>query len=315
MTLTRTSTKSAWATLGRDVSGCQDTLDAMHKAKMTGWKVQKSPLQTPEGLPVPNRFAIVRGTGKTARVLGTLGGNYHPVQNEEYAPFVDGLVERLGGVLTYAGGADDGSLCFVTMDLPERLQAVGGVDPVQVGLAVYWSHTGLVPVTVEPYALHVNSRALVPPPPPPPNVPHRLTVKNSRDVLQVLAAAERGVPGMVDNYVQRFTDWSALLCSGPADLGEFGYWAGKHFGPTRADGSATQSRAARRVDAMVELFASSRVPEPLRETGWAAAVALCEWSDHHSETRGDERDVSRARNAILGPNIKRTALSVLPHWD
>ncbi|WP_460403551.1 DUF932 domain-containing protein [Actinophytocola sediminis] len=75
------------------------------------------------------------------QVLGVVGEDYTPVQNEELAEFLTAIVEQSGAVFETAGSLRDGEDVFMTLKLPEGIK-VGGVDDVELYLAGLNSHTG-----------------------------------------------------------------------------------------------------------------------------------------------------------------------------
>lgn len=75
------------------------------------------------------------------QVLGVVGEDYTPVQNEELAEFLTGIVEQSGAVFETAGSLRNGEDVFMTLKLPEGIR-VGGVDDVDLYLAGLNSHTG-----------------------------------------------------------------------------------------------------------------------------------------------------------------------------
>jgi phage/plasmid-like protein (TIGR03299 family) len=75
------------------------------------------------------------------QVLGVVGEDYTPVQNEELAKFLTGIVEQSGAVFETAGSLRNGEDVFMTLKLPKGIR-VGGVDDVELYLAGLNSHTG-----------------------------------------------------------------------------------------------------------------------------------------------------------------------------
>lgn len=68
------------------------------------WCVTKEPIQTKNGIDIPDRFAIMRDDTKS--ILGVLGNNYMPVQNEELLELLFQISQSTG--LTFHSGGSFG---------------------------------------------------------------------------------------------------------------------------------------------------------------------------------------------------------------
>lgn len=85
----------------------------------------------------------------------------------------------------------------------------------------------------------------------------------------------------------------------------------KEFGAPEDAPLATQTRCDNKVLAMAELFADADTQKEVRNTAWAGLNAITEWFDHFSPTRGDDRDGTRAVNAVMDNVFKNRALAMM----
>lgn len=132
-----------------------DVLAAMRKAGLTGWDVQKVPMYADlrgydqsdlVGEPVRGRvddstFKTVGKIGGQLAMLGTVGDQYQPVQNEQHAGFMAEVIKQADAKVVGAQAFKGGRLVYVTMELPETV-LVGGRDPVKMYLNGINSHDG-----------------------------------------------------------------------------------------------------------------------------------------------------------------------------
>ncbi len=81
--------KPAWHGLGT-VLDHAPTSEAAIEAAHLDWHVDMKPLQTTDGIDVPDNFATVRGDNSA--VLGVVSDKYKVVQNRDAFKFLDSLV-------------------------------------------------------------------------------------------------------------------------------------------------------------------------------------------------------------------------------
>lgn len=100
-------------------------------------------LDTAVPLEVPGYYSTIRTVPVSGevQVLGVVGEDYTPVQNEELAEFLTSITDQSGAVFETAGSLRDGQDVFITLKLPEGIK-IGGVDDVDLYLAGLNSHTG-----------------------------------------------------------------------------------------------------------------------------------------------------------------------------
>jgi phage/plasmid-like protein (TIGR03299 family) len=133
--------KPAWHGLGVNVREATDSATARRLSR-TDFAVGKVPLQYVDpvsGLPLaaPGVFGIVRKD--TGAMLGHVGRQYKPIQNDEAFDFLDSVIGDFGAQYEAAGSLFGGQRVFMLVHLPKQAFTVGHRD------------------RVEPYAIFTNS--------------------------------------------------------------------------------------------------------------------------------------------------------------
>src|SRR4051794_17973173 len=78
-----------WHGLGTRLDSPATAREAMYAASLD-YDVSLAELTTTDGIPVPQKRAVIRGD--TRDVLGVVGTNYVPIQNSECFAFLDSVV-------------------------------------------------------------------------------------------------------------------------------------------------------------------------------------------------------------------------------
>lgn len=147
----------AWHRLGTVTPDCLTAEQVMDTAMLGGWNVRKEPLHTTilsgDGvttLPVADKYASVRTNPATGKpdILGVVGTDYTPVQNEETCELLNTLVDESGAHFETAGSLKGGRHVFVTMKLPQQMR-IAGVDTIDLYLAATTSHDGTSALRVD----------------------------------------------------------------------------------------------------------------------------------------------------------------------
>ncbi|WP_327434829.1 DUF932 domain-containing protein, partial [Streptomyces sp. NBC_01236] len=124
--------------------------EATRIASLSNWNVRLLPLTATEitadhitPVEIPQHFATARTHPKTGatETLGVVGSDYHPVQNEEHAEFLNLLADESGAHFETAGSLKNGRQVFLTMKMPQSL-TIGGHDKVDLYIAAFNSHDG-----------------------------------------------------------------------------------------------------------------------------------------------------------------------------
>jgi phage/plasmid-like protein (TIGR03299 family) len=149
--------QDAWHQLGTVLPAGLTAQDVMTFANLGGWDVRKREIQTTllnqdgttasriEGKYVTVRTNPVTGMeeviGLTAGHTGIVGDTYKPFQNEALTDYLQTMTDESGAFLDTAGSMRGGADVFVTMKLPTTM-LVGGVDELDVNIAILNNHTG-----------------------------------------------------------------------------------------------------------------------------------------------------------------------------
>lgn len=135
-----------WHGLGTKLDA-PPTVEAAMAAAGLDWKVNLVQLQTPDGVPV-DRFACVRSSD--SKVLGTVGGGYRPLQNDEafqfFQPFLDAKVANLETAGSLKGGSRVWALAKI--DRPDSVIVAKADDRVSKYLLLANGHDGSLAVRV-----------------------------------------------------------------------------------------------------------------------------------------------------------------------
>lgn len=292
----------AWHRLGTvlDLNGGGMTAEqAMAASNLGGWDLRKENMTTASGLVVPGRSAVVRTNPVTGEdeVLGDVGQNYHVIQNEEHAEFLNILVDESGAHFETAGSLNGGSKVFVTMKMPGHM-TIGGRDgdPVDMYIAAVNSHDGSSSFTLMATPVRVVCANTV-----------RIGLESAQSVFRIrhTSGAEKAIRteareklDLTFKYLDTFQEEANRLVQATMTQIQFEEIVVAAFGAKEDAAQATKTRADSKIDEMVSLFADARTQKPIADTAWAGFNALTEWFDHQSPARGDVES-SRALNAVL----------------
>lgn len=290
----------AWHRLGTVLPGGFDAADAMRYARLGGWNVRKLGLQTvpvldeqgvTPALPVPEQYATVRTNPVTGGVdvLGVVGEQYRPIQNEEHAALLDALVDESGAHFETAGSVRGGRQVFLSMKLPATM-LVGGIDPVDTYLVALNSHDGssafrLLVSPVRVVCANTQAAAIR-------AAKSSFAIRHTSGAAGNIAQA-RAALGLTFAFVEAFqAEADAMIAQSMTDA-EFADIVGRLWDVDQAS-QRSQTIAARRTAALRELLHDSPTNEAIRGTRWAAYQAVTEYVDHHAPI-ADKTDPAGAR--------------------
>lgn len=306
--------EDAWHALGKTLDHSFTAEEAMTEGLLGGWDVRKRPMTftTEEGLvvPVPGRVAIVRNNPvRPGQVdfLGDTGDNYHIVQNEEHAAYLNALVDEGGAHFETAGALDGGRKVFITMKLPGHMK-IGGVDQVDTHLATINTHDGSMSFTTMATPVRIVCQNTL-------NMAYGAAtgifrVRHTSGATKAIQKA-REVLDLSFAYMDAFQKEADMLINTTLTQSQFEEIIAREFGAPEGSPAATVTRCEGKIEQMAELFADAQTQEGIRNTAWAGLNALTEWFDHFSPTRGDDRDASRAQKALLEPAFKNQAKALM----
>ena len=122
------SRTTPWHGLGIVTDRQLTTAEALELSGLGGWNVEKVPLEIDfEGtrIVVPNHYATVRTD--TGKVLGVVGEDYQPLQNEALFEFADRLLDSGDAMVETAGSLRSNRVVFVTVEVKRPVQ-IADVD-------------------------------------------------------------------------------------------------------------------------------------------------------------------------------------------
>lgn len=308
--------ESAWHQLGTTLDHSFTAEEAMTAGYLGGWNVRKVQEFVPipghdKLVEVPGRFAVLRDSPfqkGAVDVLGSVGGVYHVIQNEEHAALLNTLVDESGAHFETAGSLDGGRKVFVTMKMPGHIK-IGGVDQIDNYIAAVNSHDGSTKFTIMVTPVRIvcaNTMNLAFR-----NHSNKYTVRHTKGAERLLVGEARKALDLTFSYLDAFQSQAEELINTTLSQMRFEEIIQEAFGPEENSGPAARTRAERRVEEMSELFSDSLTHAGVRETAWAGLNAITEWADHFSPVRGDDRDATRAAKSLLDPSFKNRALELM----
>lgn len=303
-----------WHQLGQLLDHSFTAEEAMTEGKLGGWDVRKIPafgLYEGRRIAAPDRSMVIRNNPvKPGQIdyLGDVGVNYVPIQNEQHAALLNALVDESGAHFDTAGALEGGRRVFLTMKLPGHIN-VGGVDQVENYLAAINTHDGSMSFTlmVTPVRIvckNTENMAFR-------NRSHIFRIRHSSGAEKLLHRQAREALDFTFDYLDGFQAEADELINTTLTQSQFEEIVQREFGAGEDASPAAVTRADKKVDKMVELFADAQTQSNIRDTAWAGLNALTEWNDHFSPTRGDDRENARAAKAIFDPTFKDHALRLM----
>ncbi len=128
--------EAPWHGLGTRVEEALTSVEALYQAGLD-WRVVQKPIETYDGIPVPNFVANVRNSDDT--VLGVVTDRYSIVQNTEAFAFTDALI-GVGVTYETAGSLQNGRKVWILAKLPKNYLING--DAVEPYVVFMNSHDG-----------------------------------------------------------------------------------------------------------------------------------------------------------------------------
>lgn len=313
--------ETPWHGAGTRVTDAITSEEAIRAAGLA-WEVGIAPLQTP-ALQLPDgrtvgpivaedSRAVIRMTD--GRFLGTVGSQYHPIQNESAFAAFDPFVRK--GWLRYhtAGSLYDGRKTWIMAELPGEMilpgVRPGARDAVRRYMLLSNAHDGSSALRVLPTPVRVvcanTLRAALG------DLDATFTVRHTAsadaridDALHAFEATLR--------FYQGFQAEAEALAAAPWQLGQQRALAEALF-PAKAEAKDGGPRPAvvRARDRIVELFEVGKGHGAIEGTAWAAINAVAEYADHDRPVRASKllpEAQIRPAAAWFGPaaDLKRRA--------
>ena len=296
-----TANVPAWHQLGTVLPSAFTAQEAMSYGHLGGWNVRKSPLIVAEtGEPAPDAYATIRDNPFTpgqVDILGVVGSQYHPVQNEEMCGILNTIVDESGAIFDTAGSLREGKQVFLTMKMPGHL-LVGGVDAHEMHIAAVTSHDGngsltLLVTPVRIVCANTLSAALG-------SAKNVIRMRHTPGIRRNLIDDARHALDLTFDYLDGFQEEADRMINATLTETRFEEIMSAEFASISEVPHAV-ARAQNKVDDLVSLFADAQTHEAVRGTVWAGYNALVEWADHYQEARGPVEN--RARSAVLGSGV------------
>lgn len=283
--------ETPWHGLGTSLEEPATAEEAIAAAGLD-YDVELTSIQTDEGLPVPDRRAVVRED--TQEVLGVVGKSYQPVQNRQCFGFLDAVVAD--GSIRYhtAGALGKGERVWMLAKLPDQIRVKNSDDVTEQFLLLSNSHDGSSSLRVFFTPIRVvcaNTLGMA---------ERRSRGSGISIVHKGDLAAKVGEAQEILGLAKRFYDdletrINRLAHHHPSRRQLEVYFESLY--PDRPESSNKRSSNIRtRLIDLFENGVGQDIPQ-VRHSTWAAFNAVTEYVDHHRATRG-QNDVSRASRRL-----------------
>ncbi|HCT77970.1 MAG TPA: DUF945 domain-containing protein [Micromonosporaceae bacterium] len=254
-------------------------------------------LDTAVPMEVPGWYSTLRTVPVSGevQVLGVVGEDYTPVQNEELAEFLTSITEVSGAVFETAGSLRGGEDVFMTLKLPDGVK-VGGVDDVDLYLAGLNSHTGrkklqVITTPVRVVCANTERAALG-------NHRSNYTFRHTPGISGRIAEAREALKITFD-WAKVFKVEAESMITTKMSNDQFGelikaVWPEKFVGPT----AEWRSPETSQWETLEGLFKSANTQENIRGTVWAGYQSVVEYLDWQIPVTGveDQETANRVRS-------------------
>lgn len=293
--------QTPWHGLGIPLNAPPTSADAIVAAGLN-WEVVKKPIQTTDGILVPEQFANVRSTD--GKPLGVVGKNYKIVQNIEAFDFVDHLLGE-GVVYETAGSLFGGEKIWLLARLPE--QVVLG-DKVVPYLAFVNSHNGrgAIKVATTPIRVVCNNTLNI-------GLHHAarsFSTKHVGDIKGKLAAAQTALQ-LASTYMAGLREEAEKLAAKKITKEKFDEIAKVLLMPKDVTTPMLVARANERI-AMLQARLQAPDLANIRDNGWGVLSAVSDYVTHDLPVRQTKTyKETLMDNAINGYSILDEAFTLL----
>jgi len=279
---------------GIDVSAAKTAADALAIAGLN-WKVETLPLTAVLNgtksivsggrlLNVTSHKAIIRATDNA--VLGVVGKNYRPIQNDEMFGISDVLARDEGVKFARAGSFDGGSRLFLSLQLPGEIRV--GKDTVQKYMTLINSYDGTSALhgLINAIRLFCTNQL--------PNLlrngflkrnnTDQLTIRHTQSADEKLALAREAL-GRALGFYRAYEKVAAKLFEAPFTVADMYQLASQIFPAPVVD--ELPVRVEKNRNSLMNLFeaGTGHKETGIVGTAWAALNAVAEYVDHLRGTR------------------------------
>lgn len=286
---------SAAERFATNAKGCTSTQELLNEANMN-WQVVEKELYTPEGLKVPNK-AIVRED--TQKLLGVVGKDYTPVQNDAAFGFFNDFLDTGSIELMNAGVLGGGKQVFIQAKIKGSETSIIGNDTVENYITIAKAHDGSMGLNIgftpirmfcmnqmNAITTHAESKML--------RFRHTPKIhENMEQVAAVLKLANEDFAATVEAY----RSLTKVNINSAAQLEEYVklVFIGDNYKEIEA-ADPSKKPASQIVAKVLELFTNGRGTSKTENTYWKAYNAVNEYLNYE---RGND-DQSRFKSLTFG---------------
>lgn len=307
----------AWHKLGTVIDHSMTAIEVLTEAHLAGWNVRKRPMtvQIDEScdflfggtpLSVPRYEAVVRDNPVTMNVdvLGVVGKQYVPFQNEELCTMLEAITDETGAHFETAGSLNNGRRVFVSMKLPKSMILTnnGAQDQTDFYITVTNSHDGtssLMIMTTPVRVVCANTLALAFS-----NNKGFVRVRHTPNSSIKLAEIRRDL-NLTFDYIDQFQQEAQQLIDRHMDEEHIRKSIEDVFKLSESNlTKRTETVRRDHVDAVMNLYRSAPTLDGVRDTAWAGFNAVTEYIDHHLDVKVND-DVRASRSLFGSGNSLR----------
>ncbi len=259
-------------------------------------------LQTTEGIPIPQRKAVVRSDSR--EILGVVGTSYVPVQNHQAFGFLDAVVSD--GELRYhtAGALGKGERVWMLAKLPDEIRVKNSDDITEKYLLLSNSHDGSSSLRVYFTPIRVvcsntlaiaarNGRG------------QGISIIHKGDLATKVQQAQV-VLGLANRFYDDTEEQINRLANHYPSLRQLEQYF-LHVYPDSPEGESSRTTNVRQE--MLRLFEEGIGHDmpAIRHTTWTALNAVTEYVDHYRSTRGktsSDKASNRLESAWFGSGAR-----------
>ncbi|SFO82883.1 phage/plasmid-like protein TIGR03299 [Amycolatopsis arida] len=255
-----------------------------------------TPEDTATLLEVPGWYSTYRTVPVSGELqpLGIVSGEYPIIQPEEFAEFMQAIVDTSGAVFDTGGSLRGGRDIFLTMQLPESIK-IGGTDEIGLYLAGFNNYSGqgkLRAVTTPVRVVCANTeRAALR------NFRSEYTFRHSKGLTGKIQEAREALKINFD-WVEVFQAEAESMINTKMNTDQFGdlikaVWPEKFTKPSEGWRKPEEEQ----WETLTALFKSADTQENIRGTVWAGYNSLTEYLDWLVPVTGDRTpdEVATAR--------------------
>lgn len=323
--MTTTKNRSAWIKAGTAVEATS-AREVIQQAGLD-WTVQLHEMQAyvnnkvndfesvTDYYPIENKRAVLRvNKDNNNQVIGVVGKNYKPFQNEEVFGSLDTLIDSGEARYTAAGEYDNGAKVWMLMALPREMEIVG--DPHAAFLLARTSHDGSSSVIIRPiierlFCSNQINRIFKAK-----KKDHTYTLRHTSNA-QLSISEMRNLLDLTYTSVDEYSNLANTLMQRDADRAQaIAYFKKVWALPAHIENAPIEmlskgeknarARANKARHTAMNIFTQSETQENIRNTEFGLWQSVIEYADHHTA-----RDASIATIAGRNDGIKLRALELL----